>query len=250
MVEIDRLPGRQSGDHRGGTGRLNAEHGGVGGALREIGGDPGDAATATDGDDDQIRFGVQLIEDLHGDGALPGDGPRIVVGRDQGRAGAGHIGDRGRGGVVVGGSADDHLDVLAAVIPDPVALLFRSLRRDVDASVHLHGPAGQRETLGVVTRRGADHTGSQFVVGELLEQVVGAAQLVGPHALQVLALEVDVGAGGLRQPVAVLQRGPGSEIGDPHGSLVNVGRGDRRRHAAPAQVSGHRIMVPPISANQ
>ena len=91
-----------------------------------------------------------------------------------------------------------------------------------------HRPAGQGEPLRVVAGRGAHHPGAQFLVGQLLEQVVGAAQLVGADGLQVFALEVDLGAGGRRQPIAVLQRADRDHVGDSPGSLVDVSRGERR----------------------
>ena len=72
------------------------------GALGQIGGDAGDAAAAADRNDDQIRFVVELVEDLGGDGALPRHRAQIVVRRNERRTGARDVVQRGRGGLVVG----------------------------------------------------------------------------------------------------------------------------------------------------
>ena len=250
VIERHRPAGGQRGHHRGRPGRFDTQHRGGGGALGQVGGDPRDAAAAADADDHQIGLVSELVEDLHGDGALPGHGAQIVIRRNQGRSGAGDIVERRGRGLVVGSAADDQLDELAAVIANPVALLLGRLSRDVHPAVNLHRAAGQREALSMISRRRAHHPGLQFVLAELLEQVVGAAHLVGPHALQVLALEIDLGAGDLRQPVAALQRGPQHDVGDPPRSRVDVGRGQRPRHALLAQFGGHRLMVPPQRRNQ
>ena len=94
-----------------------------------------------------------------------------------------------------------------AVVADAVALLLRRLGGHVHPAVDAHRPARHREALRVVARRRAHHAGGDLLVGQLHQQVVGAAQLVRADRLQVLALQVDRRAGGLRQPLAELQRG-------------------------------------------
>ena len=162
--------------------------------------------------------------------------PAMVRGSSYGghqrRPGAGDVVERRRGGQVVGRAADDQLDELAAVVADPVALLLGRLARHVHPAVHAHRPAGQRESLRVVARRGAHHPGAQLLVGQLLDQVVGTAQLVGPDGLQVFALEVDLGAGGRGQPVAVLQRA------DRHRRRQSAGRPRRCQPRSAAASSG------------
>ena len=168
-----------------------------------------------------------MVEDLHGNGALPGHRAQIVIRRNQGRAGAGDVVECGGRRFVVGSAADDQLDELTAVVADPIAFLFGRLARDIHPAVDLHRAAGQRETLGVVAGRRAHDTGLQLVVGELFEQVVGATHLVGPDALQILALEVDLRAGGRRQSIAELQRGAQCDVGDSLRRRVDIGRGQR-----------------------
>ena len=92
------------------------------------------------------------------------------------------------------------------VVADAVALLLRRLGRHVDPAVDAHRPARHREALRVIARRRAHHPGGDLLRGQLHQQVVGAAQLVRAHRLQVLALQVDLRAGDRRQPLAELQR--------------------------------------------
>ena len=125
---------------------------------------------------------------------------------------------------------------LPAVVANPVALLFGRFGRHVDAAVHTQRPAGIGEALRMVARRRAHHAGGQLLVGQLHQQVVGAAQLVGAHDLQVFAFEVDRRAGDRRQPVAQLQRGGRDYRRDSLGRLVNVGRGKRRGYSGSGSV--------------
>ena len=245
VVERDRFARRQRGDHRGGAGRLDTQHRCARGPLGQVGGDARDAAAAADRNDHQVRLALELLEQLGGNGALPGHRARIVVRRHQGCAGARDILERGRRGVVVRGADGDELDVLAAVIADAVAFLLRRLDRHVDPAADPHRPARQRETLGVIARRRAHHTGGDLGLGQLHQQVVGAAQLVGPHGLQVFTLEENPGAGRCRQPFGELQRTACHHAGNSLNGPVDVGRGQRRRRARGlAQFSGHRSMVP------
>ena len=93
------------------------------------------------------------LQDFDGDRALTGHGARVVERRHQRRAGALHVGERRLGGQVVGRSADDQLDELAAVVADAIALLLWRLGRDVDAAADTQRPARVGEALRVVARR-------------------------------------------------------------------------------------------------
>ncbi len=250
VFKRDRLPRCQCGDHRGGPCRLDAEHRSIRRPLGQIRRDACDAAAATDGDDHEVRLGVELVENLRGDGALAGHRPRIVVGRHQRRTGARDVVERCRRGLVVGLADGDQLDEVASVIADAVALLLRRLRGHVHPAVDTHRPARHREALRVVARRRAHHACGDLVVGQLHQQVVRAAQLVRPDRLQVLALQIDRGAGGLRQPLAELQRAAGDHARNSLSGLIDVGRGQRRRARALAQFGGHRSMVPPTCGFQ
>ena len=137
--------------------------------------------------------------------------------------------ERSLGGQIVGRPAHDQLDELPAVVADPVTLLFGRLGGHIDAAVHAQRPARIREALRVVARRGAHHAGGPLLVGQLHQQVVGTAQLVGAHHLQVFAFEVDLRAGDRRQPIAELQRGRRDHRSDPLRRAVDVRRAQRRQ---------------------
>ncbi len=249
MIQRHRLAGGQRGHHRGGSGRLDTQHRGVRRPLRQVGGDAGDATATTHRDHHHVGLAIELLKHLDGDGALTSHGARVVVRRHQRGAGALDVSVRGLGGQIVGLSPHDQLDELAAVIADPVTLLDGRLGRHIDPAVHAQRPARIREALRVVACRRAHHAGRQLLVGQLDQQVIGAAQLVRAHDLQVFALEVDLRAGDRRQPIAELQRGGRDHGGDPLCRTVNVGRGQcRQRRPTLAQFSGHRSMVPRLSS--
>lgn len=190
-----RSPGHQGGGHGGGPAGFGGENRGVRRAFPQIGADAREAAAATDRHHDQIRCAAELLEHLGGDGALPGRGARIVEGRHHGRAGAGDIVDGGRGGRVVGVADRDELHEFAAVHADSVPLLLGRGGRHVDAAAHSHRLARESDSLRVVSGAGGHHTGGLLGIGQLHHEVVGAAQLVGAHGGEVLALEVDLGTG-------------------------------------------------------
>ena len=206
VIQRDGLPRGQRGDHRCGPGRLDAQHRSARRPLGQIGRDACDAAAATDRHDHQIRLAVELVENLGGDGALTGHRARIVVRRHQRRAGPRDVIERRGSGLVVRLADGDQLDEVPSVVADAVALLLRRLGGHVHPAMDAHRPARHREALRVVARRRAHHARGDLVVGQLHQQVVRAAQLVRPDRLQVLALQVDRRAGGLRQPLAELQR--------------------------------------------
>ena len=239
------MPFGKRGDHRGRPRRLDTQNRSAGGAFGEICGDTGDAAATADRNDHKVRLAVELVEKFHGDGALPGDGARIVVRRHQGGSRARDIVQRGGGSLVVGLAHGDQLDEFAAVVPDAVALLLRRLGGHVHPASDAHRPARHREALRVIARRRTHHPCGDLIRGELPQQVVGAAQLVRTHGLQVFALEVHRRADGLRQPFAELQRGPRDHVGNSLSGRIDVGRGHRRRRTRTlAHFSGHRLMVP------
>ncbi len=167
LFERDGFALRERCHQRRGSGGFDTQHRCRRGALGQVGSDSADAATTADRHDDQIGFGAELFQDLHGDGALSGHRAEVVIGRYQRCAGAGDIGQRRFGGHVIGLAAHDQLDEVAAVIADPVALLLGRLRGNVDPAVDAHRPAGQRETLCVVTRRRAHHARGLLIRAQL-----------------------------------------------------------------------------------
>ena len=79
--------------------------------------------------------------------------------------------------------------------------------------------AGQGHALGVVARRGGNHPARLLGLGEIVDLVVGAAQLEGKDALQILAFEPHFGVQALREA------GGGIEGGFA-GHVINAGAED------------------------
>ena len=66
--------------------RLDADHLDLRTQVLDVGGDAGDQSATAHRDEDRIEAAGLLAENLHGHGALAGDGVRIVVGMDEGVA--------------------------------------------------------------------------------------------------------------------------------------------------------------------
>ena len=76
-----------------------------------------------------------------------------------------------------------------------IALHRRRVGRHDDDARDVEHLSGERDRLRVVAGREGDDAAAALVGGEARERVVGAAELEGAGALQVLALEEQVGAG-------------------------------------------------------
>jgi hypothetical protein len=227
VVQRHRPAGGQRGHHRRGTGRLDTQHRRVRRPLGQVGGDACDTAAAAHRDHHQVRLIVELSKHFDGDGALAGDGAQVVIRRYQGGTGAFDVGQRRLSCEIVGRPPHDQLDEVPAVITDSVKLLFGRLGGHIDTAMHTQRPARICKALRVVTGRRAHHPCGHLLIGQLHQQVVGPAQLVGAHRLQVFAFEVDLRAGDRGQPIAVLQWGGRDHRGNPPRRAVNVSRGQR-----------------------
>ena len=174
-----------------------------------VAGQPGDhageQAAPADGHDHHVGCPPELGESLGHHGSLPRHRARVVEGVHERRAGVGRMAQGSRGRVVVGVSHDAYDDPVAAQHRDPLALLARGGRRDEDGAVDAEARTGDREALGVVAGAGAHHSARACVLVELEDEVVGAAHLVGPDLLQVLALEQHLAAEGRRESLVAVE---------------------------------------------
>ena len=174
------------------------------------------------------------------DRALPGDGAVVVEGVHVGRAvlDGGHR--RGGRGLVVGAPA--------MVTSRVTAELGRSGRASAAAWCWA-GRCGPRTPSRAQLRATpcawlpalAQTTPRASSRAQRRHQVVGAAHLVGPAELQVLALEEHVGAEALREPGRPLDRGA-------HGDRGRRGAGDvvgRHGHASDPRTSASGLLEPP-----
>ncbi len=116
----------------------------------------------------------------------------MIVGRDQCQAVL--LGQPAADGFAVFGIAvvEDHL---AAVAARGLDLDRRRVLGHHDHRAHAQQPRRQRDRLRMIARREGDDTGLALLGCELRQRVVRAAELEGAHALEVLALEEQLGAG-------------------------------------------------------
>src|SRR5690606_11378737 len=163
-------------------------------------------------------LGAQLVRGLERDGALTGHDHRMVEGRDQGRAGAVRVLCGGLGGVVEGLAHQLELHMVSADRGDPVPFLAGRGARDVDPAVDAARAAGA----------GGATPGRPLARIEGGEEQVRAAQLVGAHGLEVLALEPDRHPGEGGQARAQLERGAAQDGLEPLRSGLDFGGMDRQ----------------------
>ena len=117
----------------------------------------------------------------------------VIVGRNQGQT------------ALAREALSDRLAILAAVAiveNDFSTIAFcrdalhrRRIRRHDDDAGNVEDLAGEGDRLRVVPGREGDDAAAPFVGGEARKRVVGAAELEGAGALEVLALEEQAGAG-------------------------------------------------------
>ena len=142
---------------------------------------------------------------LQGHGPLAGHRHGVVEGGDDGGPRLRGVGGGGGVGVVEGVAGEPQLDEVPGQRPDPGHLLPGRPPGEEDDPGDGQVTAAPGHPLGVVAGAGAHHPGAQALGGEGGDEVVGAADLVGPDGLEVLALQIDRGAVARRQPVAQLQ---------------------------------------------
>ena len=230
-MERDGPAGPHRGGHRDRPRGLHADDPRGGAALAQPGTAAAEQSAAADGQHHRAQLATlllaQLLRGLEGDRALTGHDQRMVEGRDLHGAGAvGVVRRRLRG--VVEGVADEHeLDEVSSDRRDPLPLLPRRGAGHVDPAGHAQGAAGPRHALGMVARAGRDHAGLALNGVEGVQEQVGAAQLVGAHRLEVLALEPDRHPGQGAQPLAALERGASDCAAEPGRGLFDLRSADR-----------------------
>ena len=147
-------------------------------------------AAAAEADEEGIER-TDLVEQFLRRGALAGDHVGVIVRRNQGHA------------ALFGKAAPDRLAVLAVTVVDhdiaAVAarrcdLRCRCVVRHHDRRRHAEQARRQRDRLRMVAGRERDDAGFALAPVEARQRIEGAAELEGAHALEVLALEEDLGA--------------------------------------------------------
>ena len=171
--------------------------------VLEEGCDAGDQAAATDRHEHGIEVAAGLARDLHADGPLPGDHIRVVERVNEDEVAVTGKTERMIAGSIVIITVQQHF---ATEIDDRLHLDARRGHRHHDDRRDAAPTCRKRDPLGVVARRGADHTACGRARRQAGDLVVGAAELEGEHRLHVFALEQDGVAETARQPRGRLER--------------------------------------------
>ncbi|MNO75294.1 hypothetical protein D3C76_663300 [compost metagenome] len=188
--------------------------------VLHVGSNASDQAATAHRHEDRIQLARVLAQDFHGDGALPGDGVRIVVRVNVDEAlfidQFQRVGQCLRERVAM----QHHLATARAHAFD---LDLRSSLGHHDGGLDAHFARGQGQALGVVAGRGGDHATGQFFRAQLGQFVIGAADLEREYWLQVFALEQNLVAQALAQLPGALQRGFDRNVVDARGEdLLDV----------------------------
>ena len=157
---------------------------------------PGDQPAAADRDEHRVDRPRALAQDLHADGALPGDHVRVVVGMHEGQAALALEFHGVAVGVRIAVAMQHHL---RAARRHRVHLDLRRGHRHHDHRAAAELLRRERDALRVVARARRDHALGQLRRRQVGHLVVRAAQLEREHRLQVLALEQQAVAQAPRQ---------------------------------------------------
>src|SRR5690606_2732564 len=172
-----------------------------------------------------------VLEDLLSDGPLPRDDVGVVEGRDHGESAFGC--DRFRPLLSLdGGRAFE--DDLGAECGCAFSLDGRGRGRHNDGGGDSELPRGECDGLGVVPGGVRDDAPPPVVVGESGDEVVRAADLECPGALEILALETDLRPDLLREPRRRQERCPDGDRLDGPGRIFDGPGLNETAHASPA----------------
>ncbi len=211
LRQLDRPASAQAVDHDRGAVHRNADHpdGRVGRLQGD--GDARDEAAARQGDDDGVHLG-QVLDQLQADRALPGDDRRVVERIDPDQPSLGLEVERAGFGLVIARAVHHQLGAQA---PDRLHLAGRHALRNADHSpdAELLRDIGYRPA--VVAAGHGDHAPRPLLGGQAQQLVGRPPDLERSGLLQALQLEMDGGAGALRQPGGVEQGSPADQAGDP-----------------------------------
>ena len=217
--------------------RLDADHAGVGREGLDRGRAAGEQAAAAEADEQDVER-PRVLEQLQRRGALAGHHERLVV-RVDGRQPA--LGDQfGQQRLAVPGVAVEEHD-LRAVAARRGELAGRRVVGHQDHRGNLVQPRGERERLGMVARRHGRDAAGTFGGVHRSDRIERAAELEGPHPLQVLGLQQHArGAGGLVERAAGDDRRAVGDPFEPPRRGLDVVERDHGRESRPRPRAGAR----------
>lgn len=231
VIDADTLPlGEGEGKIIGKFG-FNAEDAEFG--MERFGGNGTATEEASAADADQERIQVwDLGEPFEGGSSLPGYGPGMIKGVDEGGAGFGLNGAGDLFAVLREAVEED--DVSAAVLRGEELGLGGVIGHD-DGGGDAHGFGGPGDGLRMVTGADGDDAFGAIGFRDLAEEVRGAADFEGARGLEVFALEEAGGTGKTVQPATGGDRRGFGEALDAGMSGLDVGQGGRGKRG----LSGH-----------
>ena len=160
-------------------------------------------AAAADGHDQNVQI-RHILKQFQGHRALTGDHVRVVEGGYE--QFAGFLG-MGQGGIPRGVEIDAFQNDLCAQVLGPPDLGEGGAFRHVDGRRDVQSPGVIGHALGVVTGRGGDDAARTFVIRQAAQLDPGATDLERARDLQILQLQINIGAGRPRQPAHRQGRG-------------------------------------------
>ena len=150
------------------------------------------------------------------------------------------VSTRRSGGLIEGVPDNDNLNGIAAVVSDTVALLLRRGIGHIDAPLNTQLAAGICHALSVVSCRCRNDACCSLFVGNLNHGVVGTANLVRAHVLEVFPLEEYLCTGDFGKTWAELQRSGRNNRRNSCLRNLNIGRVNK---SAFGLGSRHRILT-------
>ena len=176
VFEAHALPGREGATHGIGIHRFHPDDLHLGPEGFHVGRNTADQAAATHRHVDRSGGILQLPQDFHADGALPGNHLGVVKGVNEAETVLLHQLLGSAAGIVEGITVQHHL---GPQLPHTGHLHRRCGLRHDD-----HGPAAEAlgsegNTLGMVARTGGNHTQVELSGAELADAVVGTTELEG-----------------------------------------------------------------------
>ena len=201
---------------------LHADHPDSRGKMGRRDGASREQPRAAAADEERVER-ADILEQLLRRGALAGDHGGVVEGRDQRRSALGRDAlRRALAALARRAIVEDHFRPVRARGGD----LHRGrIRRHHDHGGNPEEPPRERDRLRMVARREGDDAVLALVRSQRMQGVVGAAELEGARALEVLALEEDARS---RALVDGARGQDGSAMGDPAEPLRGLWAGQER----------------------
>ncbi len=188
-IEGDAFPGAQRFVHSGRIFRFHPDDLDAWIQRFRIGGDSGDQTAAAHGNENRVDvIAVVLTQDLHGDGALPGDHIWVVEGVHEHQPAFPAEFDRVLVGLIIVIAVQHDF---SAEVGDRLHFDFRRGQRHDDDGGNAPRAGSQRDPLSMVAGRSADHAALRADRRQLRDFVVCTANFERKDRLKVFTFEQD-----------------------------------------------------------